>query len=519
MVPNLKSHRSGQAPKKLSRSASSHGTSRTAPNGQPKKKSVICRDLKLHMLISKEGGLLNGTEMTYCDNGKPLLKGYKAGSRIFCYHCSEKISPSEFEKHAAEKSGKQPHKKPYSYIQLENGLTLHQLALYLWKISSVVDNGNSSASEKGLLYDECLGFFHKDSSSLPMNTPAEWQCGFCRRKYTEQNSDASESRRVAEVHPIIKTDECATCVVGKNGEAGIVCALTVCSGYKNCDCLFSPLALITCLQCEKQFHVRCLKEHGNSDLKEKPKGKWFCSFDCDSACENIFSTLESFIIDGGEENIKDFFMEDKRSLNIPTTKAVRWRLLCAKSTYNDDQLLSDATSIFYENFLRVGSSVSDDDLLRSDDDLIQSDNDLIRDMVYGKKGQSRRMYCAVVTVGSTVVAAALFRVLGQDLAELPLAATAKANQRKGYLRLLISYLEKLLMLLNVRSFVLPATKNSKDMWKEKFGFEDMSSQQQKTYEENCWNMLEFPDTFMLHKVIAKNSKDDMEKSDRGRESI
>ena len=49
-------------------------------------------------------------------------------------------------------------------------------------------------------------------------------------------------------------------------------------------------------------------------------------------------------------------------------------------------------------------------------------DDLIRDMVYGKKGQNRRMYCAA-TVGSTVMAAALFRVLGQDYAELPLAAS------------------------------------------------------------------------------------------------
>lgn len=35
----------------------------------------------------------------------------------------------------------------------------------------------------------------------------------------------------------------------------------------------------------------------------------------------------------------------------------------------------------------------------------------------------------------------------------------------------------MLTLLYVRSFVLPATKDSKPMWKEKFGFQDMSSQQ------------------------------------------
>lgn len=48
---------------------------------------------------------------------------------------------------------------------------------------------------------------------------------------------------------------------------------------------------------------------------------------------------------------------------------------------------------------------------------------------------------------------------------------------QGYLRLLISNLEKLFMQLNVRAFVLPATESSIEMWKGKFGFEEMSSVQ------------------------------------------
>ncbi|KAL8149952.1 hypothetical protein AgCh_006820 [Apium graveolens] len=470
MVPKLKSQRSAQASNRPLRSASCHATSRTAPNRQPNKQIVRCRDLNPNMLIFEEGGLLDGTEVTYFDDGKPLLKGYKAGSEIFCYCCFTKTSPSGFEKHAFLKSGMNLHKKPYSYIQLENGLSLHKAALYLREVRSNIANGNSSADgEKGLLCDDCCSFFHKDSASFLMNSPAKYQCGFCRKECIEQKSYASE-------HPIMKTDECATCAVAKNEKPTIVCALAMCSGYKRCDCVFGPLALITCAQCEKEFHVGCLKEHGNSNLKEKPKGKWFCSFDC----KNIFSTLENFIRDYREENF-------------------RCRLLCAKSIYNNDKLLLDATSIFYESFGMIKTSESDD---------------LLRDMVYShRKTQNRRMYCAVVKVGSTVVAAALFRVLGQDFAELPFAATAMENRRKGYLGELMSYLEDLLTRLNVRKLVLPSAKESKDMWKRKFSFEDMSKEQRDEFQKICWDVVTFEDATMLHKVIPKKSED-KQNSDR-----
>jgi hypothetical protein len=52
-------------------------------------------------------------------------------------------------------------------------------------------------------------------------------------------------------------------------------------------------------------------------------------------------------------------------------------------------------------------------------------------MVYGRSVRDQDytgMHCAVLTVGNTVVSAGLFRVMGSEIAELPLVATSRDSQ-------------------------------------------------------------------------------------------
>ncbi|XP_074331015.1 uncharacterized protein LOC141668183 [Apium graveolens] len=81
-------------------------------------------------------------------------------------------------------------------------------------------------------------------------------------------------------------------------------------------------------------------------------------------------------------------------------------------------------------------------------------------MVYGRniRGQDLSgMYCAILTVNSTVVSAGLLRIFGRDLAELPLVATTKENQGK---------LLKKLKLYKPKNLVLRRYhKNRKKCWK------------------------------------------------------
>ncbi|XP_020598610.1 increased DNA methylation 1-like, partial [Phalaenopsis equestris] len=60
-----------------------------------------------------------------------------------------------------------------------------------------------------------------------------------------------------------------------------------------------------------------------------------------------------------------------------------------------------------------------------------SGRDLIPSLVYGRNTRNQDfggVYCMVLTVESSVISAGLLRVLGCDVAELPLVATKRENQ-------------------------------------------------------------------------------------------
>ncbi|XP_057428918.1 uncharacterized protein LOC130722442 isoform X2 [Lotus japonicus] len=105
-----------------------------------------------------------------------------------------------------------------------------------------------------------------------------------------------------------------------------------------------------------------------------------------------------------------------------------------------------------------------------------SGRDLIPAMVYGRnvRGQEfGEMYCALLVVNSSVVSAAMLRIFGSDVAELPLVATSNRNHGKGYFQTLFSCNERLLAFMNVKSLVLPAAEEAESIWTDKFGFSRM----------------------------------------------
>ncbi|XP_071924810.1 increased DNA methylation 1-like [Coffea arabica] len=127
-------------------------------------------------------------------------------------------------------------------------------------------------------------------------------------------------------------------------------------------------------------------------------------------------------------------------------------------------------------------------------------------MVYGRniRGHDfRGMFCAVLTVNSKVVSAAIFRILGQDIAELPQVASKSCHQGKGYFQLLFSCIEKLMAFLKIRSLVLPAADEAESIWTEKFGFKKISHDQLVNYKNTCWEMMSFKGTSMLEKMVPK----------------
>ncbi|CAK9150474.1 unnamed protein product [Ilex paraguariensis] len=126
----------------------------------------------------------------------------------------------------------------------------------------------------------------------------------------------------------------------------------------------------------------------------------------------------------------------------------------------------------------------------------------------GKERNSRDqdfggMYCAILTVNSSVVSSGVIRIFGSVVAELPLVATSNDSQGQGYFQLLFFCIENLLDSLNVRNLVLPAADEAESIWIKKFGFKKITEDQLKQYRRD-YQMMVFQGTSMLHKSVSRS---------------
>ncbi|XP_039047568.1 uncharacterized protein LOC120188123 [Hibiscus syriacus] len=457
---------------------------------------MTTKDQRLHKLVFEEDGLPDGTEVAYYARGQRLLEGYKKGFGIICRCCNCEVSPSQFEAHAGWAS----RRKPYAHIYTSNGVSLHELAISLSEgrrySSKYNDNACIICADGGdlLFCDGCLRAFHKECASLPTIPHGRWYCKHCqnmfmREKFVEHNVNALAAGRILGVDAIEQiTSRCIRIV--KNFEA----ELSGCALCRACDFSksgFGPRTIILCDQCEKEYHIGCLRTNKMADLREIPKGKWFCCSDC----SRIHSMLQRLLTCGAEKLpdsllnvIRKKYVE--KGLDADINIDVRWRLLSGRFTSETRLLLSQAVGIFHECFDPIVD--------------VTTGRDLIPCMVYGRnlKGQEYGgMYCAVLTINSFVVSAGIIRIFGQQIAELPLVATSIANHGKGYFQLLFSSIEKLLGLLNVKTIVLPAAEEAESIWTDKFGFRKLTPNQLSEYRKSCNQMVIFKGTTMLQKEV------------------
>ncbi|XP_028954745.1 uncharacterized protein LOC126619469 isoform X3 [Malus sylvestris] len=460
---------------------------------------ITTKDQRLHKLVFEEGGLPDGTEVAYYARGQKLLVGYKKGFGIFCRCCNSEVSPSQFEAHA----GWATRRKPYAYIYTSNGVSLHELALSLSRGRKYAAKDNDDlciiCADGGnlVLCDGCPRAFHRDCASLPSVPRGDWYCKFCqnmfqREKFVEHNENAVAAGRIDGIDPIEQiTQRCIRIV--KDIEAELT-GCFLCRGYDFSKSGFGPRTIILCDQCEKEFHVGCLKKHKMSNLKELPKGKWFCCADC----SRIHSILQKLLTRGAEKLPDSLLDVIKKKMEANGLEAVsgfdvRWRLISGRIASQECRLLlSKAVAIFHDCF---------DPIIDA-----ESGRDLIPAMVYGRNVRSQEfgnMCCAILMVNSTVVSAGIIRVFGHEVAELPLVATSNGNHGKGYFQLLFSCVEKLLAFLSVKSIVLPAAEEAESIWTDRFGFTKMKPEQLTNYRRTCYQMVTFKGTSMLHKRVPE----------------
>ncbi|XP_057463398.1 uncharacterized protein LOC130753384 isoform X2 [Actinidia eriantha] len=489
--------------KPVLRPRSSKSASQCISSQKKSKWKITKKDQRLHRLVFEDDGLPDGTEVGYYIRGQKLLEGYKRGPGIFCCCCNSEVSPSQFESHAGWAS----RKKPYQNIYTSNGVSLHEFAISLLKgrKHSAKDNDDlcTICADGGnlLLCDVCPRAFHigyslqkgiRECASLSRIPRGKWYCKYCqnmfqREKFVEHNINALAAGRVSGVDPIEQiTKRCMQIVKNPEDAEVIACVLCRRNNFRKTE--FGPFTVIVCDQCEKEYHVGCLNKHKMADLKELPEGKWFCCMDC----RTIYSSLQNLLI-RGEEMISDSLLDvikkkhEYKFSDTPTDFDVRWRVLSGKIASPETRLLlSKSVAIFHDCFDPIVDS--------------ETGRDFIPSMVYGRniRGQDfGGMYCAVLTLNSSVISAGIFRVFGQEIAELPLVATSNNNQGK----VLFSCIEKLLAFLNVKFLVLPAAEEAESIWTQKFGFEKIPLEHLSEYRKSFWQMLTFKGTSMLQKTV------------------
>ncbi|KAK1429441.1 hypothetical protein QVD17_11650 [Tagetes erecta] len=269
--------------------------------------------------------------------------------------------------------------------------------------------------------------------------------------------------------------------------ACVLCRSPEFSEYGFCD-----RTSIICNQCEKEYHIGCLRKEMHIDLKELPAGNWFCT----TECKNLFSSLR-LLVSVSPLNVKHDYMQivqnkfkDSDANNI-TNGDIQWIIFNGKDAYEEKHpLVRQVVDMFHDCFRPIIDPVTKKDFISS--------------MAHGKKIGSldfSGVYTALLTIDSKVISAGMFRVFGCEFAELPFVATSRSNQGKGFFQVFLVCFERLLSNLKIKNLVIPAAADAIPMWTNKFGFKKVPPKMLAHYRETQTSMVAFKGTTLLQRNV------------------
>ncbi|KAJ4778440.1 Acyl-CoA N-acyltransferase with RING/FYVE/PHD-type zinc finger protein [Rhynchospora pubera] len=498
-------HQSESTPRRLE-ATSSERTAKSPDSALPPTKTssakkeinsgqLTLKDIGLHKLVFESKKVPEGTLVCYRVHVKgkkgkmvTLLKGHIKGSGIYCDCCSKVISPSQFEAHAGRPATRKPYNNTYIHTETDQGSTytsLHELAVMLSKDPALTprrsDDLCRTCGDGGTLVvcDICPRAFHPECVGLKDIPEGQFFCRLCKpSKRVDGNN--------GQVEQIVK--QCTRIAIAPETSVG-GCVLCKVPGF--CATEFNDETMLLCDQCDKEYHIGCLRKNNIADFKKLPDEDWFCTGDC----KRIHEAIRKAVLAGAmqpEPSDLDVVRRKRseKGLDTEAEPDLRWRLLSSNWTGEDCKFLfGKSVDILHDSF----SPIQDATMKQ----------DLIPQMIMGGKWKTwdyHGMCCAILTEGSLVVSVALLRVMGENVAELPLVATWTDAQGLGYFPCLFNCIERLLMNLEVKHFLIPSAEETEALWTSKFGFSKITTQQL-TEVLNGTRMTVFQGTSVLHKLI------------------
>ncbi|TKY74975.1 Increased DNA methylation 1 [Spatholobus suberectus] len=400
--------------------------------------------------------------VVFCRGANNVTKKGKLWRRgIVCECCSVFFSLTRFEDHA----GCNKH-RPSASIFLEDGRSLldcQKEALSSQQNVSGFMEEEEERDHRGyqndsicflcryggelVLCDRCPSSFHLSCLGLDLVPDGDWFCSACCCKICKR--------------PRHKED---------------------CADNVDVD------SVLICHQCERRYHVGCLKGLGFTGKEihlDNININWFCS----SACEKIFFSLQKLMgkpIRVGGDNLTWTLLKAVKSDNIGESDRT-WN-----EVERSSQKLSVALGVLRECF----------------DPVIDAffGRDMMAEVVFSRGSELNRLnfrgfYTVVLERDEEVISVATVRIFDKRVAELPFVATRMQFRRLGMCGMLMNEIEKQLTELGVERMVLPSAPNVIDTWINSFGFTRMTRSDKSQFLDYVF--LDFEGTTMCHKLLVK----------------
>ncbi|XP_038900524.1 uncharacterized protein LOC120087720 isoform X2 [Benincasa hispida] len=402
--------------------------------------------------------VLPRAKVYYCrgKSRQPLAEGRISRDGIKCCCCQKVFTLNGFEIHAGGTSSRSA-----ANILLEDGKSLLECQILCNKKirnfkseASTCGKGDYSKGENDyicsichfggtlILCDHCPSSFHQSCLGLKDVPEGDWFCPSCC---------------------------CGICGQNKLSE--------------HANIVDDPF--LTCYQCERKYHVQCLR--GTKKFGSCSKPHWFCNKHCKEIYWGLQKLLGKSIPVGGDN--------------------LTWSLLKATTSYADYFNPPDLeTLIENQSKLNVALSVMHEcfEPVREH----HTGRDIVDDVIFSRRSELKRLnfqgfYTVLLERNDELVSVAAIRVYGEKVAEVPLVGTRFQYRQLGMCRILMNELEERLRGLGVQRLVLPAVSSVLNAWTTSFGFSKMTDSERSEFLN--YTFLDFQETVMCQKFLLKNT--------------
>jgi N-acetylglutamate synthase-like GNAT family acetyltransferase len=463
--------RSRQDSRRRREGARSSGASRRRRPAKPT--SSLTRLLDAGLLSEGDALLYRGCG---ADMDAPALAGVlRAKGGIECTHCARIVSPIGFAVCAAESAGAVPAGgRPASRIHLRHiytadGRSLETVALGLPRPGGAAgaDADADAAALAAAVSSPAAALSPAAAAGAEIDVSDDL-CRVCGDGGDLLCCDACPATFHLECLGLTELPPgdwfCPACR----------CAHCGASDYTR-DGTFGPRTMLLCDQCEREFHVGCIATRpGCAPLEALPSGAWFCS----AECGRVHGALREALQAGPVPLSGGYAVQLLRAGPAAASAAAP---SCTRP-------LRAALAVLQECFHPILDA-------RTRADLVP----LIVTSARTANADFSGFFTLCLRHGDAFLCAATVRLLGPDVAEMPLVGTSFRYRKQGLCRRLIRSVEETLYGMNVRRLVLPAVPAIEPTWVKSFGFRQATSDERR--DMSGLGILVFPGTQQLLKCL------------------